>query len=136
VRAALEAIGQRYTANRRAVIDVLDDAGGPLTLPAILESRPGLAQSSAYRSLSVLVDAGAIRRLVHGGDHAHYELAESHTEHHHHLICESCRTVVDVTLPARIESAMDRSFDQVANSAGFAATRHAVDIYGICAGCR
>jgi Fe2+ or Zn2+ uptake regulation protein len=137
VESALTAVTQQYTPNRRAVIDALAAAGAPLTLPAILAaSAGGLAQSSTYRSLAVLVDAGVVRRLVHGGDHAHYELAEHLTEHHHHLICDRCGTVVDVTLPARVESAMDRSFAEVASASGFEATWHAVDIYGLCDSCR
>lgn len=127
---------QQYTANRRAVVDVLAAARTPLTLPEILGADRSLAQSSAYRSLSVLVDAGVVHRLVHGNDHAHYELAEQLTEHHHHLVCDECGTVVDVTLPTRVETAMDRSFEQAASRHGFAASRHSIDIHGLCAECR
>lgn len=127
---------QQYTSNRRAVVDALATAGAPITLPDLLAADSSLAQSSAYRSLSVLVDAGVVRRLVHTGDHAHFELAEHLTEHHHHLICESCGTVADVTLPERVEVAMDRTFQQVADASGFVPNHHAVDIYGICSGCR
>ena len=136
VAAKLLAVEQQYTANRRAVTSVLADADGPMTLPEILAADPSLAQSSAYRTLAVLVDAGVVRRLVHGNDHAHYELAEHLTEHHHHLVCDSCGTVVDVTLPARVESTMDRSFADAADKHGFTASRHNVDIYGTCAACR
>ena len=132
----LLAADQQYTANRRAVTSVLATADGPMTLPEILSADRSLAQSSAYRSLAVLVEAGVVRRLVHGGDHAHYELAEHLTEHHHHLVCDACGTVVDVTLPDRVETAMDRSFADAADQHGFVQSRHAVDIYGMCAACR
>jgi Fe2+ or Zn2+ uptake regulation protein len=136
VATKLLAADQQYTANRRAVTSVLAAADGPMTLPEILTSDPSLAQSSAYRSLAVLVDAGVVRRLVHGNDHAHYELAEHLTEHHHHLVCDTCGTVVDVTLPERVESAMDRSFVAAADKHGFVPSRHNLDIYGVCAACR
>ena len=137
VAARLEEHGQLYTANRRAVVDALAAAATPMTLPDLLSGDATLAQSSAYRSLAVLVDAGVIRRLVHGGDHAHYELDEHLTEHHHHhLICESCGIVADVTLPPKVESAMDRSFERAAAATGFAARHHAVDIYGLCHSCQ
>ena len=136
IAAKLLAAEQQYTPNRRAVTSVLSDADGPMTLPEILSADPSLAQSSAYRSLAVLVDAGVVRRLVHGGDHAHFELAEHLTEHHHHLVCDSCGTVFDVTLPERVESAMDRSFADAADKHGFVPSHHAVDIYGVCAACR
>lgn len=126
---------QQYTANRRAVVDALAAAGAPITLPDLLAADASLAQSSAYRSLSVLVDAGIVRRLVHVGDHALFELDEHLTEHHHHLICESCGTVVDVTLPDPVEAQMDRTFDQVSAAAGFTPRHHTVDIYGTCADC-
>ena len=127
---------QQYTANRRAVVEALGRARSPLTLPELLAANATLAQSSAYRSLSVLVDAGAVRRLVHGGDHARYELAEHLTEHHHHLVCEQCGVVADVTLPSKVESTMDRSFGNVAAAQGFVASGHSIDIYGLCAGCQ
>jgi Fur family transcriptional regulator, ferric uptake regulator len=126
---------QQYTTNRRAIVAGLAGAGSPITLPDLLAADQSLAQSSAYRSLSVLVEAGVVRRLVHGGDHAHFELAEHLTEHHHHLICESCGVVVDVTLPTRVETAMDRTFLEVAAASGFVAAHHAVDIYGTCPDC-
>jgi Fur family ferric uptake transcriptional regulator len=136
VAARLQEHDQQYTANRRAVVEALAIAGSPRTLPDLLAADRTLAQSSAYRSLAVLVDAGVIRRLVHGGDHAHYELDEHLTEHHHHLICEECGLVVDVTLPPKVESAMDRSFEVAAAATGFAARHHAVDIYGLCESCQ
>jgi Fe2+ or Zn2+ uptake regulation protein len=136
VAAKLLAADQQYTPNRRSVTAALAAADGPMTLPDILRADRSLAQSSAYRSLAVLVEAGVVRRLVHGGDHAHYELAEHLTEHHHHLVCDTCGTVVDVTLSERVESAMDRSFADAATKHGFVPSRHAVDIYGVCAACR
>lgn len=136
IAARLGEVDQQYTANRRAVAGVLARAGAPITLPEILAADRSLAQSSAYRSLAVLVEAGVVRRLVHGGDRAHYELAEQLTEHHHHLVCDECGTIVDVTLPPRVETTMDRSFVSAASEHGFVASRHAVDIYGVCAGCR
>lgn len=135
IAARLAEHDQQYTANRRAVVDALAGAGAPIALPDLLLTNPDLAQSSAYRSLAVLTDAGVVRRLVHVGDHALFELDEHLTEHHHHLICEGCGTVVDVTLPDRVELAMDRTFDEVSSAAGFTPRHHTVDIYGTCADC-
>lgn len=135
IAARLSEHDQQYTNNRRAVVEALAAAGAPITLPDLLSANDTLAQSSAYRSLSVMIDAGVVRRLVHGADHAYFELDEHLTEHHHHLVCETCGTVVDVTLPTRVESAMDRSFREVASASGFTPAHHTVDIYGTCADC-
>jgi Fur family ferric uptake transcriptional regulator len=136
VRDRLDASDQRYTAGRRAVVDALAGAGGPITLPELIERAPTLAQSSAYRNLAVLEEVGIVRRLVHGADHARYELAEDLTEHHHHLICERCGTVLDVTLTAELERRLDAAFDELARGAGFEPAHHTIDIYGLCADCR
>lgn len=126
---------QRYTASRRRIIDALAGGDRPMTLPELLARAPGLVQSSAYRNLAVLEEVGAVRRLVHGSDHAHFELAEDLTEHHHHLICVQCGTIRDITLTARMERSLDAAFTGVADAQGFAASHHAIDIYGRCRDC-
>ena len=125
----------RYTSGRRQIVKGLRSAGGPVTLPELLEIASDLAQSSAYRNLSLMEEAGVVRRLVHGGDYAHYELAEELTEHHHHLICESCGLVLDFTLQPNVEHTLDKAFDQLAESEGFVPRHHVIDVYGRCARC-
>ena len=131
----LEAVELRYTSGRRAIVEGLKQADGPVTLPELLALVPELATSSAYRNLALMEEAGVVRRLVHGNDHARYELAEALTEHHHHLICDSCGAVRDVQFDAKLERALDRTFDEVATAAGFTVGRHAIDVYGLCADC-
>ncbi|MBA3654284.1 MAG: hypothetical protein H0W70_08825, partial [Actinobacteria bacterium] len=50
----LSALEQRYTRGRRAIVEALSDAPGPLTVPEILAAggRGPLPQSSAYRNLT------------------------------------------------------------------------------------
>ena len=66
VRERLSEREQRYTTGRRRILDALVAAGGPVTLPELLADQPSLAQSSAYRNLSIMEEAGIVRRLVHG----------------------------------------------------------------------
>ena|SRR6056297_122767 len=135
VRDLLDQHDQRYTAGRRAVVAALADAGGPVTLPELIDRAPQVAQSSAYRNLAVMEEVGAVRRLVHSTEHARYELAEHLTEHHHHLICESCGSVRDVTLTPELERRLDDAFDALAAAEGFSPTHHTIDLYGRCADC-
>ncbi len=136
VRDRLDENDQRYTTSRRAVVDALADAAGPITLPELIDAAPDLAQSSTYRNLAVLEEVGVVRRLVHSSDHARYELAEHLTEHHHHLICEACGAVRDITLTSALESTLDAAFASISEAEGFAATHHTIDLYGRCADCR
>ncbi|HEY3139517.1 MAG TPA: Fur family transcriptional regulator [Acidimicrobiales bacterium] len=127
---------QRYTPQRRALVEVLAASDAPLTLPQLLERSQGLAQSSAYRNLAVLERAGVVHRIVTTVDHARWELAEDLTEHHHHLICRDCGTVADFIVPNEIERRLDSALADAALVAGFDATHHRLDLVGLCADCR
>jgi Fe2+ or Zn2+ uptake regulation protein len=131
----LAGVDQRYTAGRRALVEALNVAGRPLTLPDILAAAPDMAQSSAYRNLAVLEGAGVVHRVVGPGDFARYELAEDLTEHHHHLVCSECGSIVDVSIPARLERALDRTLYALADEQGFEVDAHRLDLLGRCAAC-
>ena len=126
----------RYTTGRRRVIGALHAAGGPVTIPEILELDAELAQSSVYRNLTILEEVGAVARIVTHDDHARFELSEALTDHHHHhLICGSCGSVSDVELPEDTEAELDDAFERVARSAGFRLDAHRLDLLGTCAAC-
>ena len=132
----LRSDGQRYTSNRRALIDLLDATDHPVTIAEVLTLRTDLAQSSVYRNLSVLEQAGVVHRVVATDEFARYELAQDLTEHHHHLICSSCGAMADFTIAPRLEDALAQAFAQVASDTGFLAEHHRLDLLGVCATCR
>lgn len=125
------------TSNRSAVIDVLREATRPLTIPEILEARVGLAQSSVYRTLVVLEDAGVVHRIVTNHEHARFELAEDLTgDHHHHLVCTVCGSVEDVPASARLEESVRAAVGDIERATGFATDGHRIDLVGRCRSCR
>ena len=133
--ARLRVVGQRLTTNRQALVEVLADAPRPLTIPEVLDRHDGLAQSSVYRNLVVLEQAGLVHRIVTDGEFARFELAEDLTEHHHHLICANCGLVEDVPASAGLEQSVHTAATQIARSTGFHTQRHRVDLVGLCASC-
>src|SRR5206468_10250851 len=58
------------------LIELLADAGSPVSIPDILAGGSGLKQSSVYRNLAALEQAGVVRRLVTDEEFGRYELAE------------------------------------------------------------
>ena len=133
--ARVRAAGPRYTTVRESLVDALAGAGNPLTIADVLAACPGVPQSSAYRNLAVLEQAGVVRRVITDEGFARYELAEDLTEHHHHLVCSSCGRVEDVTIPGDLETTMDRTLDRLARRAGFATVSHRLDLIGTCRDC-
>ena len=136
IASRLEGVDQRYTRLRRALVETLARAGRPLTIPEILQSNPGLSQSTAYRNVTVLIDAGAARRVNGTDDHGRFELAEQLSEHHHHLVCGTCGKVADVRPTTRLEQALAEAARAAGDEEGFDVTEHRIDLVGVCADCR
>jgi Fur family transcriptional regulator, ferric uptake regulator len=132
----LVALDQRYTRLRRALVETMAGAGRPLTIPEILHTNPGLSQSSAYRNITVLIDAGAARRVNGADDHGRFELAEDLSGHHHHLVCGSCGTVADVRPSPRLERALAEAARAAGDEQDFDVVEHRFDLVGVCADCR
>jgi Fur family ferric uptake transcriptional regulator len=135
VGSRLRRIGQRYTRGRRTLVGVLAGTDRPLALPDILGISPSLSQSSVYRNLAVLEQAGVVHRVSTAGEFSRYELAEDLTEHHHHLVCVDCGSVADVVVPRRVEAAVQRAAVDLAGEAGFTLEGHRLDLVGRCADC-
>ena len=92
VRDQLHARGQRWTAQRRAIIDVLAQTEGHVTGADLVERcralEPATVPSTVYRTLDLLEELGLVR---HGHD------AEGREEYHvlpdtehGHLHCSAC----------------------------------------------
>jgi len=131
----LRRIDQRYTAGRRAIIELLVSAGHPVSIGDIAECLPDLPRSSAYRHLTDLQAAGLVRRITANDEFTRFELAEDLTEHHHHLLCVNCGKVSDVTMPPTFEHQVAEAIGQLAAAEGFQPQSHRLDVLGVCASC-
>lgn len=137
VETRLTSVEQRYTAKRRVLVEILRRSTRPLTMPEMLEQGDGLAQSSVYRNMVVLEQAGVVRRIVTGDEFARFELAEDLTgHHHHHLVCTSCGAVADFIVPQEIEDLLESALVGVAEAHEFAVDGHRLDLSGLCRRCR
>jgi Fur family ferric uptake transcriptional regulator len=132
----LRRVDQRYTAGRRAIIELLASAGHPVSIGDIATELPDLPRSSAYRHLVDLQAAGVVRRVAANDEFARFELAEDLTEHHHHLLCLDCGAVIDVVPSPTFEDDLARTVDQLADAQGFAPQAHRLDVLGTCARCQ
>ncbi len=136
VATKLSDIGQRFTSGRKMIVEALASAQRPLSIPEILQSTKGLAQSSAYRNLTVLENAGVVVRVITTDEWARFELSEDITGHHHHMVCSMCGAVDDVRIPDTIEDQLDAALAKVAAKAGFTMVHHRLDVVGVCRTCQ
>jgi Fe2+ or Zn2+ uptake regulation protein len=136
VEGRLRRADQRYTAGRRAIVDLLLDAGHPVSIGDIADRLPELPRSSAYRHLVDLQVAGVVGRVAANDEFARFELAEDLTEHHHHLLCTGCGKVIDVTPTPVFERNVSKTVDELARAEGFQPHSHRLDILGVCVDCQ
>lgn len=130
--ALLHKHGFRATAGRIALLELLRDAGTPLSAISIMEKIGGkLDQANIYRALEALANAGLLRRVDLGHQHAHYEWTGGQ-EHHHHIICKTCGETGDV--PEGDLRAIERH--ALRSAKRFARIDdHALEFFGVCKKC-
>ena len=132
----MAAIDQRYTRGRRRLVEVLAGAPRPLTAAELVAECGSVPQSTAYRNLAVLGQAGVVHRVVGSDEFVRYELAEAVTgRHHHHLVCRLCGAVEDFAVPAGLERKVDSLMEEISTEHGFRAEAHRLDVLGTCAAC-
>ncbi len=136
VEGRLRSIDQRYTDGRRSIVEVLADAGHPVSIDDIAERLPDLPRSSAYRHLADLQSARVVRRVAANDEFTRFELSEDLTEHHHHFLCMACGRVSDITPSASFERTVAEQLNELAAAQGFLPHSHRLDVIGLCAQCR
>lgn len=101
----------------------------PATMAQLVSSTPGADRATVYRTVQLFVDLG-IAKKVYTGFKYRVELGDSFQEHHHHLTCMRCKTVIDVHTPE-----IEYAIEQTAANNGFRPIRHDLEISGYCAKC-
>lgn len=131
----LAGLDQRYTPLRRALVEAIARAGRPVTIPEIRAVAPEVPQSSAYRNLTALVEAGVARRVSGADDHGRYELDEHFSGHHHHFVCSACGRVDDIEPLVALERALASAAREVSAAGGYQVQEHRIELVGVCPTC-
>ena len=132
----LRRIDQRYTAGRRAIIELLLSAGHPVSIEDIAEHLPGVPRSSAYRHLTNLQAAG----LVRGSPPTTNSPASSwpKTSPSTTTTCYASTAARSPTSPSppTSNSKSPAPSTKLADAEGFQAHSHRLDVLGLCAACQ
>jgi Fur family ferric uptake transcriptional regulator len=124
---------RKITGPRQAILQVLRRREHPITSKEILAALPQgeCDLATVYRSMHLLEEIGMVHRFDFGDGAARFELVADKHDHHHHLVCESCAKVVEITdcFPADLEQ-------RIARSAGFKKVSHRLEFFGLCPDCQ
>jgi Fur family ferric uptake transcriptional regulator len=124
---------RKASRQRTAIVAALEGAEGFRTAQELHEElRNGGADvglTTVYRNLQSLAEDGEIDVLSSGEGEAMYRRCEA-GEHHHHLICRSCRRSIEIEAD-EVESWAEL----VARRHGFTSVSHVVELFGDCDRC-
>lgn len=134
IRGFLGAQGYFWTQARAAVLTVLSTQPNPLRAEEIhraLQHRH-INLSSVYRALRLFENLNVVHRVALGKGAPRYELADGYRDHHHHLVCDSCGRIEDVS-PCPVEAvSLTR---QIQRRTGFTVRSHVLELFGLCRSC-
>ena len=98
-------------------------------LGAVRGELSDVSQAAVYEVLSVLTEAGLVRRIQPQGTVARYESRTG--DNHHHVICRSCGVIADVDCAVGAAPCLEPSDDH-----GFLIDEAEVVYWGVCPTCQ
>jgi len=126
--------GLKRTAQRDLILDVFlrteDHVSGEDLYNLVREQDPTVGQTTVYRTLRLLTDAGLAREVRFGDGRAHYEHNYKHP-HHDHMICSECGKIIEIYSPE-----LEAIQDAMAAKYKFELTEHLLRMIGVCSDCR
>lgn len=126
--------GLKRTAQRDLILDIFLRTEAHLSSEdlyrLVQKDDPSIGQTTVYRTLKLLTEAGLAREVRFGDGRTHYEHNYKH-EHHDHMICSECGRIIEF-FSAELEAIQDA----MAAKHRFEVTQHLLRIIGVCAECR
>ncbi len=123
--------GYRFTKPRQEIIKFL--VRYPLTVQEIFETlqkkKIAIDLASVYRTLELFVKMGIVNELELGDGKKRYELRDE-DNHHHHLICNSCKKIEDIFLNEEM------LMKNIRNKSDYKIASHKLEFFGLCASCQ
>ncbi|MBI5632704.1 MAG: transcriptional repressor [Nitrospirae bacterium] len=123
-------IGLKLTPQRLAILDFLDgNTDHPSAddiYKAVSVQHPTMSFATVYNTLDTLRGKGQILELTIDPGKKRFDPC---TDPHHHLICTSCRRVLDINMTFNLDLPEDVSGE-------FRLTGNHIEFYGICPACK
>jgi Fur family ferric uptake transcriptional regulator len=126
--------GLKLTKERTAVLSEVYSFHGHFE-PEYLYSRikdsgSKASRASVYRTLSLLVECGLVKRVTRTEKGNVYEHTYGHA-HHDHMICDICGEIIEF-----YSESLENIQDEICEKNSFVGSSHALEIRGRCEKCR
>lgn len=126
--------GLRSTRQREIILDIFLSTHEHISVEElylkIKSSHPGIGHATVYRTLKLFTEAGLAHEIhLHDGQTRYEHVLRG--EHHDHLICTRCNTIIEFE-----NAAIEKLQEEVASRHGFTIQSHKLELYGYCSNCR
>jgi Fur family ferric uptake transcriptional regulator len=126
--------GLKNTRQRNLIIDTFFSLDGHLSVEEVWEKVRELDRrvsvATVYRTMKLLQESGLAHARNFGDGQTRYEPAVGR-EHHDHLICTRCGTIIEFE-----NDQIERLQEAVARRHAFKVTSHKMELYGLCRSCQ
>lgn len=126
--------GHRASVTRDVLIDILNTAKQPLSVPEIIthmkEKDIVVNKSTVYREIEKLLNHDIIKEIYLETHKIRYEIANK--DHHHHIMCVSCKRVDDVP----IEKDVEHHEKTIEKKLQYTIVNHSLEFFGVCKSCQ
>ena len=133
IKAILKAHGLRITQAREQIFAQYLISKKPLSIFDFKKKKvfSNWDESSIYRNITKLEEAGLIQTVPSSKDIKLYELApKKDHHHHHHIVCTNCESVLCLT-----DCSIDEQLKKMAAKVGFTVKGHTLELTGLCKKC-
>ena len=97
---------------------------------AVREKTSNIGQTTVYRTIKLLCDAGLAREIRLEDNSSRYE-SNVDRGHHDHMLCQQCGKLVEF-----VNDDIERLQEQIAEQYGFTLEGHHLLLFGTCGECR
>ena len=133
----LKESGYKLTPQRLAIINAIEENKGKHLnteeiYDIVKQRNPEMGLATVYRTLQMLDELEVVSSLNLEDGCVRYELyCDDGSDHHHHLICSNCGSVIEVEgdLLDQLEAKIEKEYD-------FKIVDHKLKFYGLCSKCK
>ena len=126
--------GLKSTRQRDVILDAFLSSDRHMSIEELYlklrTKHPRIGYATVYRTLKLFAESGIARETHFGDGQTRYEHVNE-GEHHDHLVCTHCGTIVEFE-----NETIEKLQDEVASGYGFHIETHKLELYGMCAKCR
>ncbi len=134
VKIRMKKCGHRASNTRDVLIEILNTAKQPLSVPEIIalmrENNTVVNKSTVYREIEKLLNHEIIREIYLEAGKNRYEIANK--DHHHHIMCVSCKRVDDVP----VEKDVEQHEKTIEKKLQYTIVNHSLEFFGVCKSCQ